>query len=125
LRAVGLDPALASRRPDALSGGQRQRVAIARALALEPAALVLDEPTSSLDRAAQRDIVAQLGRLQAERGLAYLFITHDLDLARALADDLVVMRGGRIVERGPAAEVFARPRDPYVKELIAAAELAS
>jgi oligopeptide transport system ATP-binding protein len=124
LRAVGLDPALASRRPDALSGGQRQRVAIARALALEPAALVLDEPTSSLDRAAQRDIVAQLGRLQAERGLAYLFITHDLELARALADDVIVMRRGKIVERGTAEEIFARPRDPYVKELIAAADLA-
>jgi oligopeptide transport system ATP-binding protein len=121
---IGLDPALAARRPDALSGGQRQRVALARALVLQPAALVLDEPTSSLDRAAQRDIVAQLGRLQAERGLAYLFITHDLELARALADDIIVMRAGRIVERGRAAEVFARPRDPYVQELIAAADLA-
>ncbi len=124
LREVGLDPALAARGPDALSGGQRQRVALARALVLAPAALVLDEPTSSLDRAAQRDIVAQLGRLQAQRGLAYLFITHDLELARALADDVIVMRGGRVVERGPTGEVFARPRDPYVKELIAAADLA-
>ena len=125
LRDVGLDPALAERGPDALSGGQRQRVALARALVLEPAALVLDEPTSSLDRAAQRDIVAQLARLQAERGLAYLLITHDLELARALADDVIVMRAGGIVERGPAEEVFARPRDPYVQELIAAAGLAS
>jgi len=124
LLAVGLDPALAARRPDALSGGQRQRVAIARVLVLEPAVLVLDEPTSSLDRAVQREIVAQLSRLQAEHGLAYLFITHDLDLARALADDVIVMRRGRVVERGTAQEVFARPRDPYVKELIAAADLA-
>ena len=124
LRAVGLDPALAARRPDALSGGQRQRVAIARSLVLAPAVLVLDEPTSSLDRATQRDIVAQLTRLQVERSLAYLFITHDLDLARALADDVIVMRRGRIVERGTAEEIFAHPRDPYVKELIAAADLA-
>ncbi len=124
LRAVGLDPALASRRPDALSGGQRQRVAIARALVLEPAVLVLDEPTSSLDRAARRDIVAQLTRLQAERGLAYLFITHDLELARTLADEIIVMRRGLVVERGAAEEIFAHPRDPYVRELIAAADLA-
>ena len=121
LREIGLDPALSLRLPEALSGGQRQRVALARALVLQPAALVLDEPTSSLDRAAQRDIVALLGRLQGERGLAYLFITHDLELARALADDVIVMRGGAIVERGTAEEIFAHPRDPYVKELIAAA----
>ncbi len=125
LVAVGLDPALATRTPDALSGGQRQRVAIARALALEPAVIALDEPTSSLDRAAQRDIVALLGRLQSERGLAYLFITHDLDLARSLADDVMVMRAGRVVERGPAAELFERPTQTYTRELIEAADLAS
>jgi oligopeptide transport system ATP-binding protein len=124
LVAVGLDPTLASRTPNALSGGQRQRVAIARALVLEPAALVLDEPTSSLDRATQRDIIALLQRLQAELGLAYLFITHDLGLARAMADDILVMRAGRVVERGPSAEVFARPREAYTRELIEAAELA-
>jgi oligopeptide transport system ATP-binding protein len=124
LVAVGLDPALVSRTPDALSGGQRQRVAIARALLLEPAALVLDEPTSSLDRATQRDIIALLQRLQSELGLAYLFITHDLGLARAMADEILVMRAGRIVERGPSAEVFARPREAYTRELIEAAELA-
>jgi oligopeptide transport system ATP-binding protein len=123
LAAVGLEPALATRTPDALSGGQRQRVAIARALAVEPAALVLDEPTSSLDRATQRDIIALLQRLQAELGLAYLFITHDLGLARAMADEILVMRAGRIVERGASVEVFARPREAYTRELIEAAEL--
>ncbi len=125
LVSVGLDPALASRTPDALSGGQRQRVAIARTLALEPAALVLDEPTSSLDRATQSDIIALLQRLQAALGLAYLFITHDLGLARAMADEILVMRAGRVVERGAAAEIFARPRENYTRELIEAAELPS
>ena len=115
--------ALGSRTPDALSGGQRQRVAIARALALAPAVLALDEPTSSLDRTAQRGVVDLLARLQAERGLAYLFVTHDLGLARALADDVLVMRAGRIVERGPAAEVFATPSEVYTRELIEAADL--
>jgi oligopeptide transport system ATP-binding protein len=123
LQAVGLDPALGRRTPDALSGGQRQRVAIARALALAPAVLALDEPTSSLDRATQRDVVDLLSRLQAERGLAYLFVTHDLGLARALADDVLVMRAGRVVERGAAAEVFARACEDYTRELIEAADL--
>jgi microcin C transport system ATP-binding protein len=123
LEAVGLDPALGSRTPDALSGGQRQRVAIARALALEPAVLALDEPTSSLDRTSQRGVVDLLSRLQSERGLAYLFVTHDLGLARALADEVMVMREGGVVERGAAAEVFARPAEAYTRELIEAAEL--
>ncbi len=123
LEAVGLDPAIGSRRPEALSGGQRQRVAIARALALEPAVMTLDEPTSSLDRAVQRDILALLDRLQAERGLAYLFVTHDLGLARAFADDVMVLREGRVVERGPISEVFARPAQVYTRELIEAADL--
>jgi oligopeptide transport system ATP-binding protein len=123
LAAVGLDPDLASRTPDALSGGQRQRVAIARALALEPAALALDEPTSSLDRAAQRGVIELLRRLQAERGLGLLFITHDLGLARALADEILVMREGRVVERGASGEIFARPKEAYTRELIEAAEI--
>jgi oligopeptide transport system ATP-binding protein len=123
LEAVGLDPALGARKPDALSGGQRQRVAIARALATEPAVIALDEPTSSLDRAVQRDILALLTRLQAERGLAYLFITHDLGLACVFADDVLVLREGRVVERGSATEVFARPVQDYTRELIEAADL--
>ncbi len=123
LEAVGLDPAFGAREPDALSGGQRQRVAIARALAVEPAVIALDEPTSSLDRAVQRDILELLARLQAERGLAYLFITHDLGLARAFADDVIVLKEGRVVERGAAAEVFARPAEVYTRELIEAADL--
>ena len=123
LEAVGLDPALGRRTPHALSGGQRQRVAIARALALAPAVLALDEPTSSLDRTAQRGIVDLLSKLQAERGLAYLFVTHDLGLARALADEVLVMREGRVVESGSAAEVFAAPAKDYTRELIEAADL--
>jgi oligopeptide transport system ATP-binding protein len=123
LEAVGLDPAFGARRPDALSGGQRQRVAIARALAVEPAVIALDEPTSSLDRAVQRDILALLARLQAECGLAFLFITHDLGLARAFADDVIVLKDGRVVESGPAAQVFARPAEVYTRELIEAADL--
>ena len=106
-----------------LSGGQRQRIAIARALAVGPAVIALDEPTSSLDRAVQRDILALLGRLQVERGLAYLFITHDLGLARAFADDVLVLREGRVVERGPVAEVFASPSQNYTRELIEAADV--
>ena len=86
--------------------------------------IALDEPTSSLDRAVQRDILALLARLQAERGLAYLFITHDLGLARAFADDVLVLKEGRVVEQGSAAEVFARPTQDYTRELIEAADLA-
>ncbi len=121
--AVGLDPAWRRRTPDAFSGGQRQRIAIARALILEPAVLVLDEPTSALDRSAQRGMLALLRKLQAERGLAYLFITHDLAVVRAMADQIVVMQGGRVVERGATAEIFIRPREAYTRELIAAADL--
>jgi oligopeptide transport system ATP-binding protein len=123
LEAVGLDPAFGSRKPEELSGGQRQRVAIARALAVEPAVIALDEPTSSLDRAVQRDILALLAGLQVERALAYLFITHDLGLARDFADDVLVLKEGRVVEQGAAAEVFARPARDYTRELIEAAEL--
>jgi ABC-type microcin C transport system duplicated ATPase subunit YejF len=85
--------------------------------------LALDEPTSSLDRTSQRGVVDLLSRLQAERGLAYLFVTHDLGLARALADDVMVMRAGRVVEQGPALEVFAGAAQDYTRELIEAADL--
>jgi oligopeptide transport system ATP-binding protein len=123
LAAVGLDPTLGRRTPHALSGGQRQRVAIARVLAMKPAVVALDEPTSSLDRASQRAIVELLGRLQTEFGIAYLFITHDLGLARALADDVLVLRNGRAVEHGSAASIFERPSQDYTRDLIEAADL--
>lgn len=120
LAAVGLAPALARRYPHALSGGQRQRVAIARALAAAPAALLLDEATSALDVLIQRQVLALLRRLQRERGLALLFVTHDLDLVAGFADDLVVLRRGRVVEQGPVGEVFADPRHDHTRELLAA-----
>jgi ABC-type microcin C transport system duplicated ATPase subunit YejF len=119
--AVRLDPSLRHRRPEAFSGGQRQRIAIARAMILKPKLVVLDEPTSALDRAVQAEILALLAALQAAHGLAYVFITHDLAVARAMADTIAVMKDGRIVERGPTAEVMTAPRDPYTRELLAAA----
>jgi oligopeptide transport system ATP-binding protein len=121
LEAVGLDPALRGRTPDAFSGGQRQRIAIARALILKPALLVLDEPTSALDRSVQRDILALLRALQDAHGLTYLFITHDLAVVRAMADEILVMRGGKVVERGPTAAIFDRPAEEYTRSLIRAA----
>ncbi len=120
LADVGLDPALASRYPDALSGGQRQRVAIARALAAEPAALLLDEATSALDVLVQQQIVTLLRRLQRDRGLALLFVTHDLDLVAACADDVGVLWRGELVEQGTVGEVFARPRHTHTRDLLAA-----
>jgi microcin C transport system ATP-binding protein len=121
LREVGLDPETRDRYPHEFSGGQRQRIAVARALVLKPRLVVLDEPTSALDRSVQAQLVDLLRDLQARHGLGYLFISHDLKVVRALADDVLVMRGGRIVEAGPAEEVFARPRTPYTRALLAAA----
>jgi microcin C transport system ATP-binding protein len=121
LEEVGLSPEMQDRYPHEFSGGQRQRIAIARALALRPRFMVLDEPTSALDMSWQAEILELLRDLQRRRGLAYLFISHDLKVIRALADELVVMRDGRIVEQGPADEIFAAPREPYTRALIAAA----
>jgi len=121
LREVGLDPAVRERYPHEFSGGQRQRIAIARALVLKPRFIVLDEPTSALDMSVQAQIVDLLRDLQTRHKLAYLFISHDLKVVRALADEVVVLREGKVIERGTAAEVFGAPRTDYTKALIAAA----
>jgi microcin C transport system ATP-binding protein len=118
---VGLDPATRDRYPHEFSGGQRQRVAIARALVLRPDLIVLDEPTSALDTSVQAQIVDLLRELQARHDLAYVFISHDLRVVRALSDEVIVMRAGQVVEAGPTAEIFQHPRDPYTKALMAAA----
>jgi microcin C transport system ATP-binding protein len=123
LGEVGLDPAMADRYPHEFSGGQRQRIAVARALVLEPRLLVLDEPTSALDRSIQGQVVDLLRNLQARRGLAYVFISHDLAVVRAMSHRVAVMRAGKIVEEGEADQVFGAPRDPYTASLVAAASV--
>ncbi len=121
LGEVGLDVAARDRYPHEFSGGQRQRIAIARALVLKPRLIVLDEPTSALDMSVQAQIVDLLRDLQARYRLAYLFISHDLKVVRALADEVVVLRHGKVVERGSASQVFQAPQTPYTQALIAAA----
>ncbi len=121
LAEVGLPPEATARYPHEFSGGQRQRIAIARALVLQPRLLVLDEPTSALDRSVQAQIVALLRDLQRRHGLAYLFISHDLAVVRALAHRVIVLRAGRVVEEGAADTLFAEPRQPYTRALMAAA----
>ncbi len=121
LEEVGLTADSAERYPHEFSGGQRQRIAIARAMVLKPRFVVLDEPTSALDMSVQAQIVELLRRLQQVHGLAYLFISHDLKVVRALAHRIVVLRAGRVVEQGEADEVFARPQEDYTKALMTAA----
>jgi microcin C transport system ATP-binding protein len=121
LREVGLDPAVRDRYPHEFSGGQRQRIAIARAMVLKPRFVVLDEPTSALDMSVQAQVVDLLRDLQARHRLAYLFISHDLKVIRAVSDEIVVMREGRVVEQGPTERIFERPEQAYTRALMAAA----
>jgi microcin C transport system ATP-binding protein len=121
LSEVGLEPEAQDRYPHEFSGGQRQRIAIARALALKPRFVMLDEPTSALDMSVQAQIVDLLRELQRRHNLAYLFISHDLRVVRALADDIMVMRNGKVVEAGTADEVFDAPKTDYTRALLAAA----
>ena len=121
LREVGLDPDTADRYPHEFSGGQRQRIAIARALVLKPRFVVLDEPTSALDMSVQAQIVDLLRDLQERHRLAYLFISHDLRVVRALASEVLVLKDGKIVEAGPAQRIFEAPQNPYTMALMAAA----
>jgi oligopeptide transport system ATP-binding protein len=120
---VRLEPAWRNRFPHEFSGGQRQRIAIARAMILHPKLVVLDEPTSALDRSVQKEVVELLRELQRAHGLAYLFISHDLAVVRALSDEIMVMKSGKVVERGPVELIFDRPREEYTRNLIAAAFL--
>jgi microcin C transport system ATP-binding protein len=121
LQEVGLDPSAADRYPHEFSGGQRQRVALARALILKPRFLLLDEPTSALDMSVQAQMVELLRDLQARHGIAYLFISHDLRVVKALAHDIMVMKDGKVVESGPAALIFSAPQSAYTRALMAAA----
>jgi microcin C transport system ATP-binding protein len=121
MEEVGLDPDHRHRYPHEFSGGQRQRIALARALVLQPDLLILDEPTSSLDRTIQFQVIELLKSLQARHGLSYIFISHDLKVVKGLCHDIVIMKEGKIVEEGQAREIFSKPQHPYTKELLATA----
>ncbi len=121
LKEVGLDPSTRFRYPHEFSGGQRQRIAIARAMVLEPRFVMLDEPTSALDMSVQAQVVDLLRDLQRKHNLAYLFISHDLKVIRALSNEVIVMRFGKVVEYGTAEEIFENPKTDYTKALLAAA----
>ncbi len=121
LAEVGLEPQMRNRYPHEFSGGQRQRIAIARAIILKPKVVVLDEPTSALDRQVQKQIVELMRDLQTKHGLSYLFISHDLAVVRAMADHILVMKNGKLVEEGSPDEIFERPREAYTQALIRAA----
>ena len=121
LREVGLDPESRHRYPHEFSGGQRQRIAIARAMVLKPRFVVLDEPTSALDMSVQAQIVDLLRELQQRHNLAYMFISHDLKVVRALADEVIVMRDGKVVEQGAATQIFEAPAEAYTQALMKAA----
>lgn len=118
LAALGLSPAVRDRYPHELSGGQAQRAVLARALVLEPSMIIFDEPTSALDVSVQAGVLNLLQRLKAEHALTYLFITHDLAVARHLADRIAVMRAGEIIEQRPAEALFADPQHPYTRALL-------
>ena len=120
LGEVGLDPAGQDRYPHEFSGGQRQRIAIDRAMVLRPRFVVLDEPTSALDMSVQAQIVDLLRDLQKRHGLAYLFISHDLKVVRALSNYVVVLKAGKVVEEGQSEEIFRSPKAAYTKALLAA-----
>jgi len=121
MQEVGLDPATRNRYPHEFSGGQRQRVAIARAMVLKPKLVILDEPTSALDMSVQAQIIDLLRDLQQRHNLAYLFISHDLRVVRAISHQVIVMKNGKVVESGPARQIFEEPREAYTRTLIAAA----
>jgi peptide/nickel transport system ATP-binding protein len=118
--AVGLDISMLDRYPHEFSGGQRQRLAIARALMTRPKLLVLDEPVSALDVSVRGEVLALLARLQADYGLTYLIISHDLDMVSAIADRILVMQAGQIIEQGTPAEIFANPQQQLTRDLMAA-----
>ncbi|MEO8080127.1 MAG: ATP-binding cassette domain-containing protein, partial [Caldimonas sp.] len=129
LDEVGLGPAqglgdVLGRYPHEFSGGQRQRIAIARAVILRPDVLILDEPTSALDVSVQQQVLALLGALQRRHGMSYVFISHDLAVVRAMSHRVMVMKDGQVVEEGEAEALFAAPREPYTRSLLAAAHLA-